>query len=69
MTEQKLTDEQVIDQVKKLTGAADAAILSHVTDWCYSVRVAFHDGPDAYTFQTRLVDVEAPELRLIGFNW
>lgn len=65
----KLTDDQIIEQVKARTGAADAAILSHVTEWCYTVRVAFHDGPTAYTFGTRLVDVEGPEIRIIGFNW
>lgn len=62
-----MAEADVLEQVKAQTGAEDAQVTRKVTDWVWSVLVAHPDGPDAYTFRTHLVDVEGPEIRLIGF--
>lgn len=64
-----MAESDVLEQVKTKTGAEDAQVSKKVTDWVWSVLLSFPDGPDAYTFQTRLVDVEGPEIRLIGFDF
>jgi hypothetical protein len=64
-----MLEADVLDQVKARTGAEDAQVTKKVTESVWSVLLSFPDGPDAYKFETRLVDVEGPEIRLIGFNW
>ena len=64
-----MAEADVLEQVKAKTGAEDAKVAGRPTDWVWTVLLAFPNGPDAYTFQTRLVDVEGPEIRLIGFDF
>ena len=59
----------VLDTVKALTGAVDAVLRKVVTADVWSLDLAFTDGPTAYTFQTRLVDVSGDTPRLVGFNF
>ena len=62
-----LTDQQVLDQVKTITGAVDARVEKKILDHCWSVMTAEKDGPDAYRFHTHLVDVAENPVRLLGF--
>jgi hypothetical protein len=64
------TDEQVIEKVKELTGAESVRIErknDSVALW--TVLLSFPDGPDAYTFQTRMADVGGDEVRMSGYNF
>jgi hypothetical protein len=64
------TEEYVIEQVKRITGAESVRVESKndaAATW--SLLLSFPDGPDAYTFQTRWVDVSGEEIRMVGFNW
>jgi hypothetical protein len=69
MVEVPMEEADVLEQVKAKTGAVDAKVSGRPTNWVWSVLLAFPDGPDAYTFQTRLVDVEGPEIRFVGFDF
>jgi len=64
-----VTDNQVLKAVKALTGASDARVNRKVTADTWSLELAFKDGPTAYTFQTRLVDVSGDVVRMVGFNF
>jgi hypothetical protein len=64
-----MAESDVLAQVKVKTGAEDAQVSRKVTDWVWSVLVAHPDGPDAYKFTTHLVDVEGPEIRILGFGY
>lgn len=61
-----MSDADILAQVKTATGATDARIERRITNFCYSVRVAIPDGPTAFLLPLKLVDVEGPEIRLIG---
>ena len=64
-----MAESDVLDQVKTKTGAEDAKVEQKVTGWVWAVLLSFPDGSDAYKFQTRLVDVEGPEIRFLGFDF
>ena len=64
-----MAEADVLEQVKTKTGAVDAKVAQRPTDWVWAVLLAFPDGPEAYTFQTRLVDVEGPEIRFLGLDF
>lgn len=63
-----LTDEEVIAKVKELTGCESVRIeRKGLSVW--NVLLSFPDGPDAYHFVYRMVDVEGEEIKMVGFNW
>lgn len=62
-----LSDQQVLDQVKQITGACDARVEKKILTYCWSVMTAEKDGPDAYRFHVHLVDVADDTVRLLGF--
>lgn len=64
-----MTEDEVVEQVKALTGCEDAKVTRKVTDRVWSVLTSYPDGPDAYKFETRLVDVEGPKARMLGMNF
>jgi hypothetical protein len=67
--EDKMTEQDVLSQVKQLTGAEDAQVAKKITESVWSILLAFPDGPGAYTFQNRLVDVTGEAVRLLGMNF
>lgn len=64
-----MNEETVLEAVKALTGAEDARVNRKITADTWSVELSFPDGPTAYTFQTRLVDVSNDTVRMMGFNF
>lgn len=64
-----MAESDVLEQVKAKTGAEDAQVSKKVTEWVWSVLTSFPDGPDAYKFRDYLVDVEGPEIRILGFGY
>lgn len=64
------TDEQIIEQVKKLTGAESVRVEGrNEAAATATLLLSFPDGPDAFTFQNRWVDLSGDEIRMVGFNW
>lgn len=64
------SEEQVIERVKELTGAESVRVeRKNDAAATWNLLLSFPDGPDAYTFQHRWVDVSGPEIRMVGFNW
>lgn len=59
--------QEMMDRVKAQTGAADVDIPKRVSENVWSVRVAYADGPDAYTFDSKLFEVEDDRIRVWGF--
>lgn len=68
MVKGKLTDEQVIEKVKELTGCESVRI-DRKGSSVWDVLLSFPDGPDAYHFVYRYVDVDGDDIRMVGFNW
>lgn len=64
-----MAEADVLAQVKARVEAEDVRVEKHVTDWVWSVKASFPDGPDAYTFRDYLVDVEGPDVRILGFGY
>jgi hypothetical protein len=58
--------EDFLSQVKQLTGAEDAKVTETITEGIVMVLLAFPDGPDAYTFRHKLVDLSGDTVSLIG---
>jgi hypothetical protein len=63
-----LHEEKILDRVKEITGAESARVERKAESF-WTVLLSFPDGPDAYTFQTRMVDISSGEPRMIGFNF
>lgn len=64
-----MEESDVLEQVKASTGAEDVQVSNRITDWVWSVKTSFPDGPEAYTFRDYLVDVEGPEIRILGTGY
>lgn len=64
-----MAESDVLEQVKAKTGAEDAKVTGKTTNWVWTVKTSHPDGPDAYTFRDHLVDVEGPEIRILGFGY
>jgi hypothetical protein len=64
-----MAESDVLAQVKARVEAEDTQLTKKVTDWVWSVKASFPDGPDAYTFRDYLVDVEGPEVRILGYGY
>lgn len=62
------TEDQVIAEVKRLTGAESARIERWLSGSMASVLLSFPDGPDAYTFRNVVADASGDTVNVLGFG-